>query len=73
MDALHGQTHQANRCAAAKALRPIDVVKDLPCLKHVKNLQTALWLISRTLVVNKICNAKVLKQLHTDVRNHGQT
>jgi len=65
---------QANIFAAAKALHPdIDVVKELPSLKHIKNLRTTLWLVSRTFAAFQIGNAKLLKQLHTDGTNRRQT
>lgn len=65
---------QANIFAVAKVLHPsIDVVKELPSLKHIKNLRTTLWLVSRTLAAFQIGKAKLLKQLHTDGTNRRQT
>ena len=65
---------QANIFAAAKALHPdIDVVKELPSLKHIKNLWTTLLFVSRTLAAFQIGNARLLKQLHTDGTHRRQT
>jgi hypothetical protein len=65
---------QASIFAAAKALHQnIDLVKELPSLKHIKNLQTTLWLVTRTLAAFHIGNAKLLKQLHTAGTNRRKT
>jgi hypothetical protein len=61
---------QANIYAVAKPLFPdIDTVKELPSLKHTKNLQTTLWLVTKTLAAYQIGNAKVPEQLHNDGTN----
>ena len=65
---------QANIHAVAKTLFPnINIVKELPSLKHIKNLWTTLWLVTKTLTAYQIGKAKVLKQLHNDGTNHHQT
>ena len=65
---------QANIYAVAKALYPDgDVVVDLPSLKHIKDLRTTLWLVTKTLAAYQLGNAKALKQLHTDATNRRQT
>jgi hypothetical protein len=61
---------QANIYAVAKTLFPyMDTVKELPSLKHIKNLQTTLWLVTKTLAAYQIGNAKVLKQLNNNGTN----
>lgn len=61
---------QANIYAVAKTLFPdIDTVKELPSLKHIKNLRTTLWLVTKTLAAYQIGNGKVLKHLHNDGTN----
>ena len=65
---------QANIYAVAKTLFPgVNIVKELPSLKHTKELCTTLSLVTKTLAVYQLCNAKALKQLHTDATNSRQT
>ena len=65
---------QANIYAAAKAMFPdFNIVTELPSLKHIKNMRTTLWLVTKTLAAYQIGNAKVLKQLHTDGTSRRQS
>ena len=65
---------QVNLFATAKVLHPgIDVIKELPSLKHIKNLRTTLGLLTRSLAAYQIGNANAFKQLHTDATNLHHT
>ena len=58
---------QANIYAMARVLFPNqNIVIELPSLKHIKNLQTVLSLITKSLAAYSLGNAKVWKQLHMD-------
>ena len=58
---------QANLVAMAELLCPgMDVIKELPSLKHIKNLRTALYTITKTLAAYRLANAKSWKQGHSD-------
>ena len=64
---------QANIYAVTKAMFPdFNIVTELPSLKHIKNMRTTLWLVTKTLAAYQIGNAKVLKQLHTDGTSRRQ-
>ena len=61
---------QANIYAVAKTLFPdVDIVKELPSLKYIKDLCTTLWLVTKTLAAYQLDNGKALEQLHTDATN----
>lgn len=65
---------QANLVAMAELLCPnMDVIKELPSLKHIKNLRTALYTITKTLAAYRLANAKTWKQGHSDETSRRQT
>jgi hypothetical protein len=58
---------QANIYAMSQVIHPtIDVVKELPCIKHIKNMRTVLSYNTKALAAYRLGNAKVWNQLHTD-------
>lgn len=58
---------QVNMYAMAQVLHPnIDIVKELPSVKRIKNLRTVLLYITKLLAAFRLGNAKVWNQLHTD-------
>ena len=64
---------QSNIYAMSRALYPdLDVVLELPSLKHIKNMRTALAICTKILAAHQIGNAKELKQLHTDETSRRQ-
>ncbi len=64
---------QANIYAMARVLHPdVDVVKELPSVKHIKNLRTVLLHITKSLAAFRLVNAKVWNQLHTDETSRCQ-
>jgi hypothetical protein len=65
---------QANIYAMAQVIHPtIDVVKELPCIKHIKNLRTVLSYNTKALAAYRLGNAKVWNQLHTDETSRRQS
>jgi len=49
-----------------------DIVKEIPCVKYIRNMRTTLLTITKTLAAYEIGNAKELKQTHTDETSKGQ-
>jgi hypothetical protein len=49
-----------------------DIVKELPSLKHIKNLRTVLSYITKALAAYRLAHAKEWKQLHTDETSRRQ-
>ncbi len=48
-------------------------MRELPSLKHIKNLQTVLVLCTKLLAIMQISNAKEWKQLHTNETTRQHT
>ena len=65
---------QANIYAMSRALFPgEDIVVDLPSLRHIKYLRTALTICTKTLAAYRLGNAKAWKQAHNDETARRQT
>ena len=64
---------QANIFAMARVLHSdIDIVRELPSLKHIKSLRTVLSTITKTLAAYVLGHARNWKQLHTDETSRRQ-
>ena len=64
---------QANILAMARAFfSGGDIVKEIPCVKYIRNMRTTLLTITKTLAAYEIGNAKELKQTHTDETSKRQ-
>ena len=64
---------QSNILAMAKVMSPnVDIVNELPSLKHIRSLGTVLSQLSRTLAAMRLGNAKEWKQLHYDETSRRQ-
>ena len=50
-----------------------DVIKELPCVKHIRNMRTAQLTVAKILAGKRIGDAKQIKQLHTDETSKLQT
>jgi len=58
---------QANLLAMAKTLTPgQDLVKEIPSIKHIRNLRTVLLTTTKTLAALMVAKSKQIKQVHTD-------
>jgi hypothetical protein len=58
---------QANIFAMSRVINSEqDIVKDLPSLKHIKNLRTVLLYITKTIATYQLGHARDWTQLHTD-------
>ena len=65
---------QANLVAMAEVLcHDMNLVKELPSLKHIKNLRTALYTVTKTLAAYRLADAKDWKQVHSDETSRRQT
>ena len=65
---------QANIYAMARVVFPNQKnLIELPSLKHIKNIQKVLSLITKSLAAYSLGNAKVWKQLHTDETEQRRT
>eukprot|EP00956_Cyclotella_meneghiniana_P002231 scaffold2510_cov65-Cyclotella_meneghiniana.AAC.1 len=65
---------QANLVAMAEVLCPdMNLVRELPSLKHIKNLRTALYTVTKTLAAYRLADAKDWKQVHSDETSRRQT
>ena len=54
---------QANTLATACAFFPGgDIVKEIPCVKYIRNMRTTLLTITKTLAAYEIGNAKEVKR-----------
>jgi len=73
----------ANRClltsiqacilVMARSLSPEhDVVRELPCLKTIRNMRTVVLRVSKTLAALRIGKSPTWKQLHTDKTSRRQ-
>ena len=51
----------------------MNLVKELPSLKHIKNLRTALYTVTKTLAAYRLADAKDWKQVHSDETSRRQT
>eukprot|EP00956_Cyclotella_meneghiniana_P028916 scaffold68656_cov61-Cyclotella_meneghiniana.AAC.1 len=51
----------------------MNLVKELPSLKHIKNLPTALYTVTKTLAAYHLADAKDWKQVHSDETSRRQT
>ena len=58
---------------AKTLLLNIDIVQELPSLRHIKYFRTMLWKVTKTLAAYQLGNAADWKQLHTDETSHHQT
>jgi len=56
---------QANLLAMAKSPGQ-DVVKEIPSIKHIRNLRTVLLTKTKTLASLLVAKSKQIKQVHTD-------
>ena len=64
---------QANILAMARAFfSGGDIVKEIPCVKYIRNMRTTLLTITKTLAAYEIGNAKEVKQTHTDETSKRQ-
>lgn len=64
---------QANILATARAFFPSgDIVKEIPCVKYIRNMRTTLLTITKTLAAYEIGNAKEIKQTHSDETSKRQ-
>jgi hypothetical protein len=65
---------QANIYAMAQAIFPdYNIVKEIPSLKHIKNLRTAMYTVAKTLAAYQLGKAKAWRQLHSDETSQRQT
>ena len=71
MEMLANHTHptciQKNILAVARLINPnLNIVYELPCLNHIRNMRTVLASTSKTIATLRLARAQVWKQLHTD-------
>eukprot|EP00956_Cyclotella_meneghiniana_P021473 scaffold39185_cov65-Cyclotella_meneghiniana.AAC.1 len=65
---------QANLVAMAEVLCPgMNLVRELPSLKHIKDLRTTLYTVTKTLAAYRLADAKSWKQGHADETSRRQT
>ena len=50
-----------------------DVIEELPCVKHIRDMRTVQLTVAKTLAGKRIGDAKQIKQLHTDETSKLQT
>ena len=71
MEILANRTHptciQKNILTVARVIHPnLNIVCELPCLNHIRNMRTVLASTSKTLAALRLARAQVWKHLHTD-------
>ena len=57
----------------ARVIHPnLDIVRELPSLKHIRNTSTVLLLATKTLAALRYAKAHKIKQFHTDETSRRQ-
>lgn len=65
---------QANIFAMAKVIFPEHtIIEALPSIKHIKNLRTAMYTVTKTLAAYQLGKAKQWRQCHSDETSRRQT
>ena len=65
---------RVNILSMALAINPgFKVVKEIPCVKHIRNLRTVLSLVTKSVADKYIGESAQIKQLHTDGTGHKGT
>ncbi len=65
---------QSNILAVADTILPEkQVVEELPCVKHIRDMRVVLKTVSKLLAAKRFGDAKQIKQVHTDETSKRQT